>query len=233
MAYAPDWKQVAEALVRILPKPLPQHRRELLPRILEEWGRGDLREHLSRESRAMIRERINRLEKVKASARQLSDALDKLDECDQTTILIEMIIAEGKRFNDVSRNEFSLRQARLSQAFDYLGKLRAIAPKEYWQSSPGRPRNIAAYLVLQDIAAIFEWLTHTRATRAVDRIEAIETGPFFPFASILWRIVFRKGLAGLPAAMKNWAAGRSKYNERSPLVANIALRHPTWRVFER
>jgi hypothetical protein len=29
-AYAPDWKQVAEALERTLPEPLPRYRRELL-----------------------------------------------------------------------------------------------------------------------------------------------------------------------------------------------------------
>jgi hypothetical protein len=233
MAHGPDWEQVAEALVGILPKPLPQHRCQLLPRILQEWSRTDLREHMSRESRAIIRERINRLEKVKASARQLSDALNKLDKRDQTTILAQMIIAEGKRFWDVSPTEFSDRQARLRQEVDYLAKLGAIKPKQFWQLSSGRPRNIAAYKVLQDAAAMFEWLTDTAATREVDRMEGTETSPFFQFASILWPIVFRKGAAGLSAAMKNWAAGRSKYNERSALIANIALRFPTWGVFER
>jgi hypothetical protein len=83
MAYVPDWKQVAEELVRILPKPLAPHRCELLPRILNEWARTDLRQHLSRESPAIIRKRIKRLEKVKSSAQQLSDALKKLDKRDQ------------------------------------------------------------------------------------------------------------------------------------------------------
>jgi hypothetical protein len=49
----------------------------------------------------------------------------------------------------------------------------------------------------------------------------------------LWSEVFGKDVAGLPAAMKNWAAGRSKYDEASALIHNIALRYPSWRVFER
>jgi hypothetical protein len=233
MAYVPDWKQVAEALERDLPKPLSRHRCELLPRILQEWGRTDLHEHRSRESRAIIRKRIERLEKVKLSARQLLNALKKLDKRDQTTLLMKMTIAEGKSFWSPSPTEFSDQQARLRQELDYLAKLGAITPEEFFQISRGQPRNIAAYKVLQDAAAIFEWLTDTEATREVDRDEGTETGPFFQFASILWSAVFRKGVAGLPAAMKNWAAGRSKYDEASALIGNIALRYPTWRVFER
>jgi hypothetical protein len=147
--------------------------------------------------------------------------------------LAQIIIAEGKRFWEISPTEFSDRQARLRQEVDYIAKLGAITPKQFWQISRGRPRNIAAYKVLQDAAAMFEWLTDTTATREVDRFEGTETGPFFEFASILWSAVFRKDIAGLPAAMKNWAAARSKYKEDSALVGNIALRYPTWRVFER
>jgi hypothetical protein len=233
MTSEPDWKQVAEELERILPKPLPQHRRELLPRILQEWGRIDLRQHLSMASPAIIRKRINSLEKIKASACQLSDALNKLDKRDQTSILLQMIIAEGKRFDDVSRSEFSDRQARLTEVVDYLAKLGAIKPKEYWRARRGHPRNIAALLVLLDAAAIFEWLTGIMATREIDRFKRIDTGPFFRFASVLWPVVFRKGVAGLPAAMKNWAAARSKYDQRSALIANIDARYRTWGVFER
>jgi hypothetical protein len=226
-----DWERVAEALERTLKKP-PRQRRKLLPRILQEWGRTDLRQHLSRDPPAIIRERINKIEKVKASACQLSNALKEIDKPGQRAILWQMIIAEGKRPENVSRTEYSDRQAQLRQLADYLAKLSAINPK-YRTVSRGQPRNIAAYQVLQDAAAIFEWLTDTRATREVDRIEAIDTGPFFRFASVLWPVIFRKGVAGLPAAMKNWAAWRSKYDEQSALIANIALRYPAWGVFER
>jgi len=128
--------------------------------------------------------------------------------------------------------EFSDQRARLTQEVDYLVKLGAITPNEHLQQSSGQPRNIVAYKVMLDAAAMFEWLTGTQPTREVDRIEGTETGPFFQFASILWPAVFRKGVAGLPAAMKNWATARSEHNEQSALIANINLRHPTWGVFE-
>jgi hypothetical protein len=233
MGYLPDWKEVAEALKRSFPEPLPQQRCELLPQILEEWDRTDLREHLSRESRAIIRKRIKRLKKVKARAGRLSDVLNEIDKEDQRTILVQMIVAEGRRLEDIGRTEFSDRKARLSQEVDYLAKLGAITLPKHWHVSRGHPRNIPAYQVLQDAAAIFEWLTDTRATRVVDRIKGIETGPFFRFASILWPVVFKKGVAGLSAAIKNWAAYRSKYRERSALIVNIAMRYPTWGVFDR
>jgi hypothetical protein len=233
MGHLPDWKQVAEELKHAFQNPLPQKRCELLPRILEEWGRTDLRRHLSRESREIIRERIKRLKRVKACAGRLSDALNEIDKLDQTNILAQMVYAEGRRLENVSRTEFSDRQARLSQEGDYLAKLGAIDLPKHWHGSRGHPRNIPAYQVLQDAAAIFEWLTDTKATRVVDRGEGIETGPFFGFASILWPVVFKKGDAGLSAAIKNWAAWRSKYNEQSALIANIAMRYPTWGVFDR
>jgi hypothetical protein len=175
MAYVPNWEQAAEAIVRILPKPLSQHRCELLPRILEEWGSTDLPHHLARESRVIIRKRIEMLKKVKSSAHQLSDALKKLDTRDQTTLLMQMTIAEGKSILDVSPAQFSDQQARLSQEIDYLEMLGAIRPTELLEVSRGQPRNIIAYKVLQDAAAIFEWLTETQATREVDRTDGTET----------------------------------------------------------
>src|SRR5262249_38218005 len=156
MTHLPNWQRVAEALERTWPKALPRQRCELLLRILQEWGRTDLRQHLSRESRAILRKRISRQEKVAASARQLSDWLKKIDKRDQTAILLQMVSAEGRRRDDVSRTEFSDRQARLREEANYLAKLGAIKPKGFWRVPRGRPRNIAALLVLLDAAAIFE-----------------------------------------------------------------------------
>ena len=120
----------------------------------------------------------------------------------------------------------------LNQRSDYLAKLATIKPTEFWKFTRGQPRNVPAYLVLQDAAEIFEWLTRIKATREVSRDNGTETGPFFQFASILWPTIFGNGVAGLPAAIKNWAKWRSAYNEQSALIANLARRHPTWGIFE-
>ena len=122
---------------------------------------------------------------------------------------------------------------RLKEQRDYLAQLAAISPKRYWNTGRGRPRNLAAYLVLQDAAAIYEWFSGTKAARGVSPVDGKESGPFFRFASTIWPIIFEKGCAGLPAAMRNWAVGRARFSERLPFIANLAMHNPTWRIFER
>jgi hypothetical protein len=166
-------------------------------------------------------------------AGQLLNALNAIKEHDRTAIIAQMINAEGRRLKDISRVDLEDQARRLEEELHFLAKLASISPKKYWNVRRGGPRNLAAYLVLQDAAAIFEWFSGRRAARGVDRIDGTETGPFFRFASALWPVVFGKGAAGLSAALKNWALGRSRYSEQSALIANIALRHPTWGIFER
>ena len=98
-----QWDQLAGALLEFLPKATCPHRRQLLPEILQEWNRTDLRKHLAWESRATTRGRIKKLELVKTKARQLRAALNKLDERDRIAVLGQIIIAEGRRIGDVSR----------------------------------------------------------------------------------------------------------------------------------
>ena len=233
MGSDPDWQRLSDDLTHSLPKPPRKRQLKLLQQILREWSTTDLREHLSGESRAIIHCRIKRLENIKENARQLSEGLKKIDDDEKAAILAQMIIAEGRRVEDVSRVEFEDRSSRLTDCHLFLVHLAAIAPKEFWKLGPGHPPNIPAYLVLQDAAAIFEWLTRKKATRVVGRIDNFESGPFLRFASILWPVVFKKDTDGLPAAMKKWARWRSKYDERSALIVNIALRHPEWGIFKR
>jgi hypothetical protein len=179
-----------------------ERRRELLPQILHEWNRTDLQKHLSMDLRA-------------------------------TT----------------SRVAFANLKRRLSEECNFLAELAGIAPEEV--SKLRRPRNLAAYFVLRDAAAIFAWFTDKKATRQVHRITNRETGPFFQFASALWPVVFSRGTQGLPAAMKNWEKAKTNWEKAmknrkatmtragsdsdedsgwpSALIANIDLRHPTWR----
>jgi hypothetical protein len=230
MADLAEWERCAEALRCVLPKPLCTRRCALLPQVLREWDRSALGEHLSRESRADTRKRIEKLDTVTKLARQLQEAMDKLDNSDRSAIVVQMARAE-RSTEEVSWKELVYRIARLEWLSEYLAKVGGVQSSEIWKPPP-QPRSIVAYLVLQDAAEIFEWLTGVRATRQVDRDKGNETGPFFQFASILWPIVFRNGIVGLPAAMKNWAQWRSQYNERSALIANIAARHPGWGLFK-
>lgn len=219
-------------IVASLPAGTDRQRLELLPKILREWSRTDLQEHLSREPRMIIRERNKRQKLVGKRAEELLQALHDLDDHGRFAIALEMALAPGQTMWSVSQTKLARSNKRLDGARDFLTRLAAATPRATSKQGRGQPRNIPAYLVMQDAAAIFEWVARMIATRAVDRIEHTETGPFWQFTAALWPVVFGKGDAGLASAMKNWARARNKYDERSALIANIAFRHPTWRIFE-
>ena len=149
---------------------LSSTRRELLKRILLEWGCTDLVEHLSREPRPVIKKRIDRLEQVKTDAHLGLSALEVED--------LDGLVWRG---TDVSKSEYKRQLERLVEASQYIADLGTIAPEVFWPLKGPRPPTITAYLVLQDAAAIFYWLTETMPTREVDRANGSEIGPFFRF----------------------------------------------------
>jgi hypothetical protein len=142
------------------------------------------------------------------------------------------MVTQGQRPHEIAQTDFRNKFAELDQHSRLLAQLATINPKAFWKKGPGGPRNVKSYLVLQDAAAIYEWITGETATRNVDRDRGTDVSPFFQFASVLWPIIFEKDIRGLKAAMKNWAKWRKDHDERSVLVVNIALRHPDWGLFE-
>jgi hypothetical protein len=170
--------------------------------------------------------RCHRLEQVRTDARKLLETLSALEDED-----LDGLVWRGK---DVSKSEYKRQLERLAEVSEYIADLGTIAPEVLWPLKGPRPPTITAYLVLQDAAAIFEWLTGTKATREADRDSHSEQiSPFFRFASILWPVLFGKGTSGLPSAIQNWAAWRKKFDEHSALITNITLRHPTWGISGR
>jgi hypothetical protein len=224
--------EVINEIANSLPVPLTKRHSELLPRILREWTCTDLREHLSMDSRAIIQARIKKLESVSKRARLLLEALNETDKLDQAVIISQMAHAVEHTLETASRAEYATLTARLDEETTFLTKLASIKPKDVWNLKAGQPRNLAAYLVLKDAAAIFEWFTGLKATREVDRDTLKDIGPFWRFASALWPVLFGKGITGLSSAFKNWAHDSVQFGERSALIANINMRHPTWGVFE-
>jgi hypothetical protein len=230
---APEFSpEIMNDIAESLPTPRSKRHRDLLSRILREWSHNELREHLSMEPRAITRDRMNKLEAIKSKAGKLLEAFDAIDESGRT-LIVTQIVAEKRRLEGVSRGDFANQAERLDEVQDVLAKLAAFSPSQFLKSRPGQPRNLAAYLVLQDAAAIFEWFSGRKAARGVNPIRGAEAGPFFRFAAALWPAIFGKGIAGLPAAMKNWASARSRFNERSALIANMAMCHPEWGIFNR
>jgi hypothetical protein len=199
-----------------------------LPHVLHEWSRNELREHLSKESAATIRKRIERMEAVEDHARGLLQALEALDDRDRAAIASQMLPRDfwlSPKGGGIIRGLTHL----IREENSFLTKLAAAAPTA-WKQGRGRPVNMTAHLVIRDAASIFEWLAKMEATRQVSRVTHQETGPFWRFLAGIWPVVFGKGDDGLSAALKNWAKYRKR--ERSALVPNIAFRHPEWRLFE-
>jgi hypothetical protein len=215
-------------IAKSLPDEVCPQRLKLLPLVLGEWSRNELREHLSKESAATIRKRIERMEAVEDHARGLLQALEALDDRDRAAIASQMLPRDlwlSPEGGGIIRGLTHL----IREENSFLTKLAAAAPTA-WKQGRGRPVNMMAHLVIRDAASIFEWLTKTEATRQVNRSTHQETGPFCTFLAGIWPVVFGKGDDGLPAALKKWAEYRGR--ESSALVANIAFRHPEWRLFD-
>ena len=100
---------------------------------------------------------------------------------------------------------------------------------------PHQHKTVVRYLVLLDLGAIFEWATRRRASRKVGTDAGTRPGqtygPFWDFVSAAWPIIFGSS-AGLNNALKFWAEGRRLYDEASPIMWNLDMRHPQWRIFE-
>jgi len=235
MADAPTFTdRDIERIRQSLPDGLDPLRLELLPRILGEWAATDLPHYLPMPTAKERRDCVKRLKAVASSSAQLIKALEAIaDHDDQFWIIREIIAVAGLRLTDAQRH---MSEKQFDETRDYLRKLSAasIAAERFWKRDRGQPPNDAASLVLMDVVAIYEWLTGRKATRQVDRVDGADSGPFWTFAAALWPPVFGKGDGGLSAAIKNWASAKKKKlkGTHSPLLANIALRHPGWGIFK-
>jgi hypothetical protein len=235
MTNAPKFSsQGIELILKSLPAGADHRRRELLPKILREWASAYLPMHLSMPSTKAQKGRIKRLKAVDVCARKLMQALDAVDSNDdQFWIMREMIVADGQRLTPAERAK---RENQLHEMQGFLRKLARASGEsaKIWNRGRGQPRNDAASLVLMDIVVIYVWFTGNKATRQVDRDTHKDTGPFWTFAAAIWPLVFDDGVYGLSAAIKNWDSARKKKlkGTRSPLLANIAMDHPGWGIFE-
>jgi hypothetical protein len=211
--------------------PCDIRRRELLPRVLKEWVAIEVREYFDKEAGEIIDRRISTLESAARAYNRLADLLGSLDDKGRIALTSELAgpsdaaLPAGDDCEETARN--------VRQELDHLrhGAVAARNAAGVWKRKKGQPRNTPGYLILQDLAAMFEWLTGTPATRRVDRIEGADSGPFSEFAAAVWPVVFGSD-DGLSNQTKRWAAGRSRYSESSALIANLALRYPEWGLFD-
>jgi hypothetical protein len=226
------------ALVAVLPGCTDAHRRSLLPRILREWSRIDLEEHLTRSTPRQIRAERQQINKVAKRARELAQALSELEPDGRFVIAGQLVEAgAGSRFGLLSHEDSFEADRRLDEAQKRLEELAKAATEAHraFVPLPNRHETLLRYLVLLDLAAIYEWATRQRAGRRVGTDTSARPGetygPFWDFASVAWPIIF-ESVAGVDYALKTWADARRRYKEKSPIIGNLHLRHPEWRIFE-
>jgi hypothetical protein len=199
-----SWPEFTDEYIRQIAAWLPEgvdpRQHELLPQIIREWASVDLRQHYAAGSPASIRGRRLRLAQLGRLADRLLQALDGLDARDRLTLAAQIGIVEGQSVFEAIPNEENTRH--LVEWRDFVATLADACRRPLSKPRRGQPRNRLAYLVMMDVAAIFEYLTETEATRQVDRDTNEETGPFRDFAGAIWSILFTSD-EGLSAALKN------------------------------
>jgi hypothetical protein len=222
-----------DQIARALPKGANPHRLRLLPQVLREWAGNYLEEYATLgQFRPRAVEEGKRLKKIIAAAAALSAVIDAAIEAgDLNTIAFEMgDVAKAIPMGD--RREYYINKIMDQRAFlnDLIAGIESVQKR--MKSSRGQPRNTTAYMVLMDIAAIYEWVTGLRAYREVSRRNRTEIGRFYHFAAAIWPVVFCSADDGLPAAIRNWSSARKNFREASPLLFNIRMEHPSWGVFD-
>jgi hypothetical protein len=186
-----SWPEFSDNDIRHIAAWLPEggdpRRHTLMPQIIREWAGVDLRLHFVTEPPAARRKRSERLTRLGKLADRLLEALDGLDERDRLTLAAQIGSVEGQSDLVAIFNEENRR--RLVESRDFIAAIAAAGGRPLSKPTRGQPRNNLAYLVMMDVAAIFEYLTETEATRQVDRDTREETGPFRDVAGAIWSIL--------------------------------------------
>jgi hypothetical protein len=161
------------------------------------------------------------LEKLALQSNQLAKTLSKLDLDCRFSIARRLLQpaanarAIGPSWQSARRMDRFLEEcpARLQQ----LARAAEQTAGD-WVPLPLRPAMLSRYLVLHDLAAIFQWATGVRAGRRVrtdlsdDAGE--EYGPFYDFTRAVWPIIFGSE-KGLGHAIRTWAKRRAQHREKS------------------
>lgn len=183
-----------------LPRGAPPERVTLLPQILRVWAQEDLREHLLREGRADVRQREERLQAVKKQAKDLLNAVEALDKIGRFEVVLRPQMRRAG--TGVWNTDIDAADRRRDQAVSWLNDLIEAFEEPRPKSPPDRKTK--HYLVMLDLAAIFELISGEPARRRTDADEGVPYGPYWKFAEAFWSAVYGNQ-HGLQNAVRIWA----------------------------
>ena len=201
-----------------------QKKLERLGDILSEWAKHEVPRWANfYPNKAVVQKQLKIIKRLIRQTEGLRDALENFEEFDGTSRLVLNLI-EGHTGDDYDR-EKALQTRRLAEQRVFLRDVQTAAKaiESGFKAVKDQRRNLTAYLLLMDMAAIFKWLTGQAATRGSND----RPSPFDNFVGVLWSVIYRE-VQGMEAALKNWAKYATKFEERSAVVANINFRHPDW-----
>jgi hypothetical protein len=183
-----------EALANILatlPSAAPPERVALLPHLLHAWAREDLREHLLREGRAVIRCRRKQLGAVGKAARGLLQAMQALDESGWFQLACGPQMRHEARDGNsrwvrtrlpfLGSDDIGEAERRRGEALSWLSDLiEAIAEPSL---KPPPDKKTRRNLIVLDLAAIYELVTCNKPTRRITAAGSQPYGPFWDFVT--------------------------------------------------
>jgi hypothetical protein len=197
---------VIAAMGTTLPPNTDPARLALLPQILRAWADEDLLDHLSREGRADLRRREKQLRKVGGLTRDLIEAISLLDQHGRFEIALnpQMRRARTSLWNtDVAAGE-----ERRDNAISWLIDLDETFNDGGNGSENGQrpPPDTATryYLIILDLAGIFELVSQQPPTRRVNPDSGRTYGPFADFVAQVWAQIFSQN-RGLSYAIRVWS----------------------------
>jgi hypothetical protein len=224
-----------------------KRKEDLLPLIFAEWARVELTSYFQQPPPKETRAEQKQLQKLAAVANELAQLISDLSPDIRYAVAGRQIggfvaLEPGSSVfvprDGTTHAQLLEADGHLAEERDRLRDIAAAAAETaaVWKPLPLRPSTTLRYLVLRDLAALFEYATGETASRKilVDPHEdaGSEYGPFFALTCAIWPVVFGS-LHGLGFALQWWAKTRAKYGERSRIITSISLRHPEWRIFER
>jgi hypothetical protein len=212
--------EVINAIAATLPPDTDPARLALLPELLRVWATEHLPEYSSWEPRAEVRQREKQLRALGAKAQELIDAIAGLDEGAFFATAIEpQMLRDG---TSLVRTDFAAARRRRDAAIKWLVELALIFNKseEISGRKPKRPpdKMVLYYLLVRDLAAIYEMVTERPATRRVDWDSNETYGPFWDFLKQVWPQIFGSD-AGPSYPIRVWADEMTR--QRNAINAEI------------
>jgi hypothetical protein len=251
-------EEVIAAIGATLPPNTDPARLAVLPQMLHAWANEDLLEHLSREGRPDLRRREKQLSEVGGLTKDLIKAISLLDQRGFFEIALNSQMRRARTSSwdtDVAAGE-GRRNNAISWLIDVDETFNNGGNGSENGQKPPPDKATRHYLIILDLAGIFELVSQQLPTRRVDYDSGKTYGPFADFVAQVWSRIFGQS-RGLSYAIRVWAdemareqklaeaevarataklsrplsdterdVVQSRFRESSPFVANLQFRHP-------